>query len=174
MRTSEKECPIPNMDTELNVGVETQRNWVERAEIHAGEREGLGSEECEELGRLRREVEALPQDKGFSEDRPPFSSGRTGVDKLHFLPELRKNRALAAPNCPNVGPHFPLIEGVVFDSLVAKDRHMKFSDRARHGTKFDTGKVERYRVRVGPRAWRGEVYPIMSNAAPTMFSASIP
>ena len=39
------------------------RNWVRQDEIDAGDRDGLTTEEKEELRRLRREVKTLRQEK---------------------------------------------------------------------------------------------------------------
>ena len=66
------EKPIARLATDLGVSGQALRNWLRRADIDEGRREGLTTEERAELVRLRRanrvlemEVEILKQAAAF-------------------------------------------------------------------------------------------------------------
>jgi transposase len=60
---SGEEHPIPTIARQSGVSDGTLRNWVNQDEIDSGQREGLTTEEKEELRKLRREVKTLRQEK---------------------------------------------------------------------------------------------------------------
>ena len=62
VRSSEKS--IPQLAEELGVSPQSLRNWLRQSQLDVGERrDGLSSEEREELRRLRRDVRRLEQER---------------------------------------------------------------------------------------------------------------
>lgn len=57
------ERSIAQVARDLGVSDQTLRNWIKQADVDAGRREGLTSEEREELRRLRRENRTLLQER---------------------------------------------------------------------------------------------------------------
>lgn len=61
MRDSDK--PLSQLAKDLGVSEQTLRTWRRQGQVDAGEREGLTSEQLEELRRLRRENRTLQMER---------------------------------------------------------------------------------------------------------------
>ena len=63
VHSCEAKYPVSKIARDLDVSTETLRKWVNRAQIDAGERDGLTTEERQELRRLREEVKVLKEER---------------------------------------------------------------------------------------------------------------
>lgn len=70
---------ISQIANELGVSGNSLRTWVKQAEIDQGQREGLTTEEREELKRLRREVKILRQEKEILKKAAAFFARENGI-----------------------------------------------------------------------------------------------
>ena len=61
MRESER--PLSVLAKDLGVSEQSLRTWRRQAEVDAGERDGLSSDQLEELRRLRRENRTLQMER---------------------------------------------------------------------------------------------------------------
>ena len=61
MRESEK--PLSVLAKDLGVSEQSLRTWRRQVEVDAGERDGLSSDQLEELRRLRRENRTLQMER---------------------------------------------------------------------------------------------------------------
>ena len=77
MRSSGK--PLAQISRELDASEQTLRNWRKQQEIDEGEREGLTTDEKEELARLRWENKLLKQEKEILRKATVFFAREDGT-----------------------------------------------------------------------------------------------
>ena len=63
---------IPQICSDLDLTETTVRNWVRQAQVDSGEREGLSSEERDELRRLRAENKTLKMERDLLKKAAAF------------------------------------------------------------------------------------------------------
>ena len=70
---------IQKVANELGASNWSLRRWIKQHEIDMGEREGLSTEEREELSRLRRENRTLKQEREFLKKAAVFFAREDGT-----------------------------------------------------------------------------------------------
>ena len=77
VHSSNEKYPVAKVACDLDISAKTLRKkWVNQAQIDAGEREGLTTEEREELRKLRKEVRVLREEREILKKRQCSSQGR--------------------------------------------------------------------------------------------------
>lgn len=79
LHRSSPEKSIPQIAREIGVSDQSLRNWVKQTQLDEGEREGLTTEEREELRKLRREVKLLRQEREFLKKAAAFFAREDGT-----------------------------------------------------------------------------------------------
>jgi transposase len=76
---SSPERSIRQLAYELGISDQTLRNWIKQEQIDCGQREGLSTQEREELRRLRRENKVLREEREILKKAAAFFAKEDGT-----------------------------------------------------------------------------------------------
>ena len=70
---------VPQLASELGVSPQSLRNWARQIDVDAGKAGGLGSDERDELRRLRRELRIVTEEREILKKAAAFFAKDSGT-----------------------------------------------------------------------------------------------
>ncbi len=94
---------VPQLAAELGCSLQSLRNWSRQIDVDAGKADGLTSDEREELGRLRRELRTVTEEREILKKRRPSSPRKAGPGDGFQVRRCEEGRAFDQGDVPCAG-----------------------------------------------------------------------